>query len=102
MMASNIISSKPEASAAALRTVSRNARMQEILAIIERDGGVIVEDMVNPETLRRLNAELDESIASTAPGSRTDDRLWKTFHGQRTVRFTRIAARLSSGCCCIR
>ena len=92
-MASNVVGSKAEASRAVLTTVSRNTRMEEILAIIERDGGVIVEDMINPETLRRLNAELDESIANTAPGSRTDDRLWKTFHGQSTVRFTRIAAR---------
>jgi ectoine hydroxylase-related dioxygenase (phytanoyl-CoA dioxygenase family) len=92
-MAANATSLKPEASRTVLTTVSRNAGMQEILAIIERDGGVIVEDMIDAETLRRLNTELDESIASTAPGSRTDDPLWKTFHGQRTVRFTRIATR---------
>lgn len=95
-MAAEVLNSKREAPHTGLTTVTRNAGMDEILAIIDRDGGVIVEDMINPETLRRLNAELDESIASTAPGSRTDDRLWKIFHGERTVRFTRIAARSQS------
>ena len=92
-MSANLTGSKGEAQHTALTTVSRNAGMEEILAMIERDGGVIVEDMIDPETLRLLNAELDESVANTAPGSRTDDRLWKTFHGQSTVRFTRIATR---------
>ena len=92
-MAAEVMNSKREAPHTGLTTVTRNAGMEEILAIIERDGGVIIEDMINPETLRRLNAELDESIASTAPGSRTDDRGWKIFHGRNTVRFTRIAAR---------
>ena len=95
-MAAGVVGSLPEAPHAGLTTVSRNRPFDEILSIIERDGGVIVEDMIDPETLRRLNAELDESISSTAPGSRTDDRLWEIFHGQRTVRFTRIAARSQS------
>ncbi|MGH7948744.1 MAG: phytanoyl-CoA dioxygenase family protein [Candidatus Binataceae bacterium] len=85
--------STDQTSATSLVTVARDTPIGEILSHIERDGAAIVEDMIDGELLARLNAELDESIASTAPGSRDDGVMWKQFHGERTVRFTRIAAR---------
>jgi hypothetical protein len=51
--------------------------------------------MINPETLYRLNAELDESMSSTVPGSRSGDRMWESFHGPRTVRFTAYGSLLN-------
>ena len=104
-MAAEVMNSKREAPHTGLTTVTRNAGMDEILPIIDRDGGVIVEDMINPETLRRLNPELDESIANTAPGSRTDDRPVEDFSRRAAPcasPASRHAAKVSSSCCCIR
>jgi hypothetical protein len=56
-----------------LTTVSRSTPIDQIFPVIERDGAIIVENMIDPETLRRLNTELDESISSTVSGLRTGD-----------------------------
>ncbi len=82
--------------AARLTTVARDTPIEQILEDIARDGAVIVSELIDPDTLARLNAELDQAIQATPPGSRTGDRMWELFHGRRTVRFTRLAARSAS------
>jgi ectoine hydroxylase-related dioxygenase (phytanoyl-CoA dioxygenase family) len=78
---------------AGLTTLPREAAIESVLECISRDGAVIVSDMISRDILARLNAELDESIASTQPGSRSGDPMWNAFHGANTKRFTRMALR---------
>lgn len=65
----------------------------KIFEIIDRDGGVIVEGLLSPEVVERLNRDLDEVIEATRPGSRSDIPAWEEFHGSNTKRFCGLAAK---------
>ena len=60
---------------------------------IERDGAVIVRDLVSPSAVEQLNAELEEAIAATPVGAQGGDPFWENFHGANTIRFCGLAAR---------
>ena len=76
-----------------LTTVGPDVSAEDYLSVIERDGGVIVENLLEPDLLRRLNTELDGYIATHPPGSRSDEELWQVFHGKKTIRFCGLAAK---------
>ena len=80
-------------SKATLTSLGPDADRQAYLSAIERDGGVIVKNLLEPDLLGRLNAELDGYIATHPPGSRSDSELWQVFHGQKTIRFCGLAAK---------
>ncbi len=60
---------------------------------LSEDGGVIVHDLISPDTLRQLNADLDTAIESTRPGTRHPGDATQRFWGSQTKRFTRLAWR---------
>lgn len=66
---------------------------EKIFSLLERDGGVIVEPFLAPDLLGRLNADLDDLVASWPAGSRSSSHLWQSFHGRNTKRFCGLAAR---------
>jgi len=76
-----------------LTTLSADASNEERLSVIERDGGVIIQDCLAPDLFHQLNAELDHYIETHPPGSRSDEQLWQDFHGQQTIRFCGLAAK---------
>ena len=76
-----------------LSTLSADTPIEHIVAIIERDGGVIVADFLTSEMLFRLNTELNSYVEACSPGSRSERRLWKRFHGHNTKRFCGLAAK---------
>ena len=76
-----------------LTTVGPDVSAEAYLSAVERDGGVIIENLLEPDLLRRLNTELDGYIATHPPGSRSDEELWQVFHGQKTIRFCGLAAK---------
>jgi hypothetical protein len=65
---------------------------EAVMAAVDADGGAIVERFATPDLLMRLNAELDAPIARRAPGSEDVGELMGWFWGQKTKRFTRLAA----------
>jgi len=78
---------------AKLSTISANSNPDGILAVIDRDGGVILEDFLAPSILKGLNEELANFIANCVPGSKAKERHWIEFHGSRTRRFCGLAAK---------
>lgn len=79
-----------------LTTLEAGTPLTEILAVIERDGGVIVRDFLEPELMKRLNSELDSHLDTSPPGSRSGHPLWQTFHGRNTKRICGLTARCPS------
>ncbi len=77
---------------AKLTTLGPGESKETWLSVIERDGGVIVRDLLEPGLLDQLNTELEAYIAAYPPGSRSDEELWKLFHGPRTTRFCGLSA----------
>ncbi len=67
--------------------------LPDVLAALDRDGGVIVENMLGQAGAGRIRDELAADFDRWKPGSRSDLDVWQTFHGARTIRFTGLAAR---------
>lgn len=72
---------------------AHTASLAEILEILARDGGVIVHDMLSPETVTKLRHELGPTSEATAVGPKVDSANVNYFWGEQTKRFTRLAQR---------
>ncbi len=79
-----------------LETLTVATPTDSILDTVERDGGVVVRNMLDPDLLARLNRELEAEIERWEPGSSTGNALMVAFHGKRTKRFCGLAARAPS------
>ena len=78
---------------AELTTLGSDAPIDDVLAALHRDGGVIVRDMLTDDGRRAIVAELASGLEAVAPGSRSGMELWEAFHGANTIRFCGLAAR---------
>jgi ectoine hydroxylase-related dioxygenase (phytanoyl-CoA dioxygenase family) len=70
----------------ALVTLPPTATTDEIMAVLDRDGALIVRDVIAPADLARLKGEIMPYVEATRPGQ---DR----FSGFRTTRTGALAAR---------
>ncbi|UTT50905.1 MULTISPECIES: phytanoyl-CoA dioxygenase family protein [Rhodococcus] len=73
-----------------LRAVADTTPVEEILAIVEEDGGVIIEQFLTPEQVQRFNAEIDPKLAGLDAGSKNSDPAIAGFHGNNTKRLTNL------------
>jgi len=69
-----------------VQTLSATATSQEVLAVVSRDGAVIVEGLLNKDQVEQFRAELDPFMESTTLGQ--DD-----FTGRSTTRTGALVAR---------
>lgn len=74
----------------ALTTLPNSADTDAILQCFKSDGGVIIENLISTETLVAMAGAVRDRQREVAPGSRSPSRLWQTFHGANTVRFTEL------------
>ncbi|MEQ9490697.1 MAG: phytanoyl-CoA dioxygenase family protein [Alphaproteobacteria bacterium] len=73
------------------------ATAEQVCAILERDGAVVVENAAPKDALTALNADFDRFADSLGTGLRnpTSDR-YVDFYGSLTVRFDGLAAKSSA------
>lgn len=69
-----------------LVTLAPNAASDEIMAVLKRDGALILRDMLTPAELGQANAELKPYVDATAPGR-------DGFTGFKTTRTGALVAR---------
>lgn len=62
----------------------------DILAIVDRDGGVIIEGFLTTDQVSRFNSEIDPAVAALAPGSTHENEIVQEFHGANTKRLTNL------------
>ena len=79
----------------ALQRLAASAPSDELVAALERDGAVIVEDLLDADLLARFNAEIDVHIEAALPGR---DRTYindmiKWFFGAETRDVTGVAGK---------
>jgi hypothetical protein len=79
-----------ETPASALRSVPRTTPVDEIMAIVRADGGVIIEAFLTEEQVARMNAEIHEPLTRLRPGSVHEHEAIRTFHGDNTKRLTNL------------
>jgi ectoine hydroxylase-related dioxygenase (phytanoyl-CoA dioxygenase family) len=75
---------------ATLRSVPNDASVEEILAIVEEDGGVIIKQLLTQDQVQRFNAEIEPAMQSITPGSKHPDEGIAGFHGNNTKRLTNL------------
>lgn len=68
-----------------LTRLSRSSTAEDVIAILERDGGVIIEDFLAPETLAGLKADLVPRLQGQSTGR-------DAFSGDRTRRMGALFA----------
>lgn len=66
---------------------------EEIVAVLERDGGVVVEGLLEPDTLERFNAEVGPLIEAQRPDREFLNPGVAFFFGERTRHLTSVAAK---------
>ena len=70
---------------------------EEVCAVLDRDGAVIVEQAVGTRILAGLNADLDGFVDDLGVGLRNPVNHWMVeFYGSSTVRFDGLAAKSPS------
>ncbi|BAH51267.1 phytanoyl-CoA dioxygenase family protein [Rhodococcus opacus] len=72
-----------------LQRVPVTTSAEKILEIVRRDGGVIIEDFLTRDQIKRFNADIDDPMAQLRPGS-THDGMIAEFHGSNTKRLTNL------------
>jgi ectoine hydroxylase-related dioxygenase (phytanoyl-CoA dioxygenase family) len=77
----------------ALQQVTRADGAQAVLESLERDGAVIVRDMVPEDVLGRFRDDMRAVAAGHVVGPSVEDQEIRSFWGERTMRFTRLAHR---------
>ncbi|MFC9767198.1 phytanoyl-CoA dioxygenase family protein [Rhodococcus jostii] len=75
---------------AALAHVPNTTTADEIAAIVERDGGVIIDGMLTDDQVARFNAEIDPHLDGLRPGSLSSNEGVQDFHGAQTRRLTNL------------
>ena len=76
-----------------LVTLDSTATVDEILEVFNRDGAVIIRNLVDENLVSRLRADLDAVIEQANVGTRSGDPIVDKFWGARTKRFGRLAWR---------
>lgn len=73
-----------------IRSVDRQTPVEDILAIVESDGGVIIRNFVTAEQVAGVNGDIAEELAAMSAGSTTDVEEMAEFHGANTKRLCNI------------
>jgi ectoine hydroxylase-related dioxygenase (phytanoyl-CoA dioxygenase family) len=74
-----------------LERVQPDADPDKIVEILHRDGGLVIEELLDPATVARLDAELEPHATARRPGFKADHD--DAFYGSRTVRIQGLAAK---------
>ena len=78
---------------ASLTHVQASDPIENIVAVLREDGGVIVEGLLNRVTLERFNAELDPLLAAAQPDRKFLNPGLDFFFGARTRHVTAVASK---------
>src|ERR1700716_3656045 len=78
-----------------LATLKGTEPIDEVVAALQEDGAVVIEEMVEPGLLDRFNAELDPLLAAARPDhdrSFVNDAI-ASFFGEHTRHVTGVASK---------
>ncbi len=79
-----------EKDTAALVRLPADATPAEIKAIVDRDGGVVLEGFFSADLVRQFNEEIDPHLAALEAGPEDKEDLYEGFHGVNTKRLTNV------------
>ena len=74
-----------------LKHLSRQTPHEEIWQTFDHDGGLIIDDFLDPQTLQKLRDEVLPAVANHTAGAAAGHEFWQHFHGTQTKRITGLA-----------
>ena len=74
-----------------LKHLSRQTPHEEIWQTFDHDGGLIIDDFLDPQTLQKLRDEVLPAVATHPAGAAAGHEFWQHFHGTQTKRITGLA-----------
>src|SRR5262245_35983363 len=78
---------------AELRRLAADKPVADLVAALEEDGGVVLEGLLDPGLLRRLNAEVEDAVASADPAMKHLNPIIGGFFGTRTRHVSGLASK---------
>lgn len=72
-----------------LARVARETPIEEILAVVDRDGGVIIEAFVSADIVSAFNADVDAALSALSAGTPHSD-IPPDHHGENTKRLCNL------------
>jgi ectoine hydroxylase-related dioxygenase (phytanoyl-CoA dioxygenase family) len=69
---------------ATLERLPGASSVDDLCAVLERDGAVIVEDLLSPEVVAAINSEVEATVRETDPEADWFNEVMKEFHGPNT------------------
>ena len=71
-------------SSATLERLPTNSSVDDVHTVLERDGAVIVEELLSSEVVAAVNAEVEKAVRETDPDAEWFNEIMKAFHGPNT------------------
>lgn len=69
---------------AVLEHLPATSSVDDVHAVLDRDGAVIVDELLSPEIVAAVNSELEQAIQETDPDAEWFNEMMKAFHGPNT------------------
>jgi hypothetical protein len=69
---------------ATLERLSATTSIDDVCAVLERDGAVIVDELLSPDVVAAVNAEVETAVTQTDPDAEWFNPIMKAFHGPNT------------------
>jgi ectoine hydroxylase-related dioxygenase (phytanoyl-CoA dioxygenase family) len=77
---------------ATLEHLDASTEPDTIHAVLERDGAVIIDRLLTPDVVARVNAEVEATVAAADPDEPLFDPILSAFHGPETRQVTGMPA----------
>ena len=78
-------------SGAVLERLSGSSSAEDVHAVLERDGAVIVEDLLSPEVVAAVNADVETAVREADPNADWFNEVMRAFHGPNTKALSGVA-----------
>ena len=75
---------------ATIECFGRGADVAEVGVAVERDGAAIIEGLLSPDVVDRVNEEVEEAVAEADPGEALFNPVMEAFHGPNTKQVTGV------------